>query len=135
LQSIKLACPKTQTPFGEMFYPGLIVGVLLDSGKYQTFEFILDSGADCTVAPHYLAEMTGNHLTITPDAYMTGIAGVEMPCHKGKLSLKIRDLKFDVRCLFTESDNTLFLLGRLDFFSSFKILFDGSQCNIILTRQ
>ena len=135
MQSIKLACPKTNTPFGEVFYPGLIVDVLLDSGKYQSFEFILDSGADCTVVPHYVAKLTGNHLPAKPDAHMTGIAGISMPCYKGNLSLRIRRQKFNVRCLFTESDKTPFLIGRIDFFSTFQILFDGNDCSIVLTKR
>ena len=135
MQSIRLTCPKTLTPFGEMFYPGVVVDVLLKSGQYLPIEFILDSGADCTIAPHALAQLTGNHLSATPDASMTGIAGISMPCFKGNLSLKIDDQKFNVRCLFTDSDNTPFLLGRIDFFSHFEILFDGDNCNIVLTKR
>ena len=134
MRSIKLACPKTPTPFGEMFYPGLIVEVRLDSGKYQPFEFILDSGADCTVIPHYLAIMTGNHISAKPDAHMTGVAGISMPVYKGNLFLRIQKTEFNVRCLFTESDNTPFLIGRVDFFATFKILFDADECCIVLTR-
>ena len=117
-----------------MFYPGLVVEVRLDSGKYQSFEFILDSGADCTVVPHYMATMTGNHLSPIPDAHMTGVAGISMPVYKGNLSLRIQQTEFNVRCLFTESDNTPFLIGRVDFFTTFKILFDGDKCSIVLTR-
>lgn len=135
MQSIKLTCPKTQTPFGEMFYPGVTVDVLLDSGQYLPIEFILDSGADCTIAPHALAQLTGNHLSSIPDAHMTGVAGISMPCFKGNLSLRIGGEKLDVRCLFTESDSTPFLLGRIDFFSSFEILFDGNNCSIVLTKR
>ena len=118
-----------------MFYPGLIVEILLDSGKYLPIEFILDSGADCTVVPHYLASITGNHLPDKPNAHMTGIAGVSMPCYKGNLSLRIHGEKFSVRCLFAESDKTPFLIGRIDFFSTFQILFDGNDCSIVLTRR
>ena len=118
-----------------MFYPGIIVEVLLVSGKYQPIEFILDSGADCTVVPHFVSHLTGNQLPPTPDAHMIGIAGVSMPCYKGNLSLKIGAEKFNVRCLFTESDKAPILIGRIDFFSRFQVLFDGNSCNIVLTKR
>ena len=55
IQNIIIEVPKTNTPFGNIiFYPGLIVGVQLITGNYQNFEFILDSGADCTVVPKYM---------------------------------------------------------------------------------
>jgi hypothetical protein len=118
-----------------MFYPGIAVGVQLTSGKYQTFEFILDSGADCTVVPNFLATMAGVKLSPTPDAFMTGVAGISMPCYKGKLNLKIKEHEFTVRCLFTDSDTTPLLIGRIDFFSTFTILFDGDGCSIELVKR
>jgi hypothetical protein len=66
---------------------------------------------------------------------MTGVDGITIPCYKGILSLKIKEYEFKVRCLFTESDSTPFLIGRIDFFETFKILFDGDNCSIVLTRR
>ena len=135
MQSIKFACPKTDTPFGQMFHPCIPVGVLLNSGKYQTFEFILDSGADCTIVPRFLANMTGIKLPPKPDEYMTSADGISMPCYKGNLSLKIKEHELSVRCLFTEFDTTPFLIGRIDFFATFKILFDGDECSVVLVKR
>ncbi len=59
MPSINIPCPKVVGPFGEMFYPGVQVDVKLFNGLYQPFEFILDSGADCTVVPHYMATLVG----------------------------------------------------------------------------
>jgi len=134
LPSIKLACPRTETPFGEMFFPGIMVDVLLASSKYQSFEFILDSGADCTILPHFMANLTGNHLPRKADARMEGVAGISQACYKGKVSMRIGKEEFKVRCLFTGSDRTPFLIGRIDFFSIFRVCFDGNDCNITLTR-
>ncbi len=134
MPSIELTCPKTDTPFGEMFFPGVVAEILLSSGKYQSFEFILDSGADCTILPHFVASLTGNHLPKRADAHMTGVMGISQACYKGEVSLKIGTQEFQVRCLFTGSNKTPFLIGRIDFFSIFRILFDGNDCNIVLTR-
>ena len=134
MPSIKIDCPKANTPFGEIFYPGLNVGVLLPNKGYQAFEFIVDSGADCTVVPRDMATLVGIKLPRQADEYLTGVSGKSMACYKGKLSLKIQNQKFDVQCLFTRSNKTPLLLGRVDFFSIFQVLFDGNDCSMLFTR-
>lgn len=133
MRSIRIPCPKTDTPYGEIFYPGLVVAVLLTSG-YQPFEFILDSGADCTMVPRYLSDLVGIQLPDLPDTYIGGISGKKMPAYKGELRMKLRTEEFDIRCVFTRSNRTPFLLGRVDFFSLFDVCFDAANCRIILKR-
>ena len=135
MSSIKIDCPKTTTIFGEIFYPGIEVDVFLPNIGYQTFEFILDSGADCSMVPRSMALLSGFRLPSAPDTFVSGISGMSLPAYIGKLKMRIQQEAFEVRCLFTESDSTPFLLGRVDFFSLFKVLFDGDGCNIILTRR
>jgi hypothetical protein len=120
-----------------MFYPGVPVEVKLANGRYQGFEFILDSGADCTVVPRFMSILVGATLPDKPDAHMTGVAGVPTPCYKGALSLRLGVDEFQVRCLFTESDRTPPLLGRVDFFSLFEVTFNGSGsgCRITLNKR
>lgn len=134
MPSIKLPCPKTNTPFGEIFYPGLVVDVLLASIGYQPFEFILDSGADCTIVPRNMADLVGFQLPSAPNAYVAGISGKKMPAYKGQLRMRIRREEFELRCLFTKSNRTPFLLGRIDFFSIFNVHFDSRNCQIVLER-
>lgn len=134
MPSIRIPCPKTATIFGEIFYPGLIVEVWLTSIGYQPFEFILDSGADCTMVPRYMSDLVGIQLPGLPDTYVAGISGRKMPAYKGQLRLRIQSEEFEARCLFTKSNRTPFLLGRVDFFSLFNVHFDGQNCQIILER-
>jgi len=140
LRSIDIQCPQTNSPqtntiFGKIFYPALIVDVYFPSLSYQPFEFILDSGADCTMVPRTMATLAGVQLPEKPDAYVTGIARRRMPAYSGKLKMRIGQEEFEIRCLFTESDRTPFLLGRVDFFSIFDIAFDGNSCTIVLARR
>ena len=132
--SIKIPYPKTDTIFGEICYPGLVVEVWLTSRGYQPFEFILDSGADCTLVPRFLANLTGTSLPSTPNAKVYGITKKPMPAYKGQLKLKIETEEFEVRCLFTESNKIPLLLGRVDFFSLFNVHFDNRNNQIVLER-
>ncbi len=123
------------SPFGEIFYPGLEADVLLHPTGYQPFEFILDSGADCTIVPRYMASLTGVKLPRLANAHMTGVSGRTTACYKGELNMRIQGQEFKVRCLFTYSNRTPFLLGRVDFFDIFQVSFDGHSCDITLTRR
>lgn len=134
MPSIRLTCPKTSTIWGEIFYPGLKVDVWLTLFGYQPFEFILDSGADSTLVPRYMANLVGVQIPPVPDIYVTGITRRRMPAYKGRLRLRIQNEEFEVRCLFTRSNTTAFLLGRLDFFSLFDVHFDGRNGQIVLSR-
>lgn len=135
MQSIEFVCPKKDTPFGKIFYPGLTAELLLEMGEYQAFEFILDSGAGCTILPNYVARLTGNHLPKEPDEHLMGVAGIKQACYKGKVSMRIGKKEFQIRCLFTDSNTTPFLIGRVDFFTIFNIFFDANNCKIVLTTQ
>jgi len=134
LPSIRIECPKTHTNFGELFYPGLMVDVWLPSKGYQPFEFILDSGADCTVVPLDMSHLVGYHLPKKPDATISGIINKPIEAYKGEMKLRISNEEFEVRCLFINSNTAPFLLGRLDFFSMFDIHFEGRNSHIILEK-
>ena len=132
--SIKLPYPKKDTIFGEIWYPGLIVEVWLTSIGYQPFEFILDSGADCTLVPQYMANLVGIQIPDLADTYVHGITRQRMPAYKGRLKMRIEGEEFEVRCLFTRSNRTPFLLGRVDFFSLFDVHFNHRDGQITLER-
>ena len=133
--SIRIPCPSIVDPhFGQLFFPGLEVAVKLSDGTFQPFEFILDSGADCTMVPRAMAHLTGFTLPSTPNATVSGISGRPISAYTGNMTLKIQNEEFVVRCLFTVSDRTPFLLGRVDFFSFFSVKFDGRNYLITLKR-
>ena len=111
--SIEIPYPKTDTIFGEICYPGLVDEVWLASTGYQPFEFILDSGADCTMVPRYMANLVGIKFSDSPDSYVRGITSRAIPIYKGQLRLRIEGEEFEVRCLFTKSKELLFFLGGL----------------------
>jgi len=135
LPSIKIPCPQITDPhFGRLFFPGLKVQVKLANGIFQPFEFILDLGADCTLVPRSMARLTGFTLPTNPNASVSGISGRPMPAYIGKMTLKIENEVFTVRCLSTVSERTPFLLGRVDFFSLFSVKFDGLNSHITLDK-
>ena len=68
------------------------------------------------------------------DVWMKGVSGRLMGAHKHSLDLKIQGEKIQVRCMITKSDRTPFLLGRIDFFDQFDVIFDNKNQKIVLNR-
>lgn len=104
------------------------------SGNFQSIEFILDSGADCTMVPKRLAQLAGVTLPSRPNTSVSGITSVPMPAYTGELQFRLGGEEFKIRCLFTESNRTPFLLGRIDFFTMFNVTFSGQHCCIELEK-
>ena len=134
MQLIKIDCPQTTTCHGNVFLPKLVIFVKLYTGNYQLFEFIVDSGSDCTIVPKGMANLVGILLPATPDTYMRDASGRSSPAYKGKLSVRLQGETFDVRCLFTDFDTSPMLLGRLDFFDRYDIHFKGRKSSFEITK-
>lgn len=122
--SIRVPYTKKQTIFGEINNPLIVIQVLTQQG-YQRFIFLIDSGADCTMVPRYMARLVGINLGSQPDTLIRGVEATRrgLRAHKGELKVRLGSEEFSLRCLITESDNTPLVLGRLDFFSKFNVTF------------
>lgn len=132
--SIEHDCPSIDTSFGVVFTPKIQVDVKLAAGIFQRFEFLVDSGADVTVLPYSMAPIVGYPLPSAPDVALTGIDGRSTLGYSAHITLKIGNQEHTIRCIFTESDLMPFLLGRVDFFHVFNVLFDGKLNKLTLIR-
>lgn len=94
--------------------------------------FLLDSGADYSVAPRQIADSLGLDLGGLPEKRVSGLEGGKVKGRLGKLSGKIEGHPFKVRCLFTDRNDVPSLLGRLDFFDRFDICFDAKKKRVVL---
>ncbi|MBI5347086.1 MAG: retroviral-like aspartic protease family protein [Candidatus Aenigmarchaeota archaeon] len=90
---------------------------------YRKFKFLIDTGADCIMLPKYLAKYIGINLNSCKKKRSKGIEGHGINVYVGKIQIKIGDEEFKARCLFSERDDTPFLLGRMDIFDSTKFLY------------
>ena len=131
--SIEFPLDKKLTTLGEVPDPVIIVDVLTKEG-FLPFEFILDTGADCTVLPKYMAELTGVDLSSCKQDCTYGLKNEPLNVYIDNITIKISRYEFPIRCLFSEDDSTSLLLGRMDIFSRFNIIFDNKNKRIKLTK-
>jgi len=105
---------------------------ILTTDGWRTTRFLIDSGADTTCLPlEPYAELLG----FKPDPKRkTKVGGVEVKgvtAYSGEIKIKIAKKELALRCYFLRS-RIMPLLGRLDFWDNFSILFDNKKKEIAL---
>lgn len=97
-------------------------------------QFILDTGADFTMLPHHMADLLGIDLAKVPSGRSLGIEGGRgVKTWLDWIRLTIGPYPVRLRCLFSENEQTPYLLGRADLFSAFSIAFDSRRKKIRFT--
>lgn len=100
--------------------------------------FLVDSGADCSMAPRRLCERLGIHWSDGQLMELVGISPREECNVRGyihPLKVHVREVKLSltIPCCFVEGDTPL-VLGRAGFFDAFRIEFDQRQRLTVFRR-
>lgn len=121
------------TPLGVISDPKvpLVVHTLVGDITYQ---FLLDTGADFSLAPRRLAQQVGLNWERLPTAQILGVGAGAMAARVGSLPLRIGDVELSVRCMFVDISAAPFLLGRADILDRFVITLDAVRERITLTE-
>lgn len=81
------------------------------------FEFIVDTGADLTTLPLYMATQLGIDLSGLPKSTASGLGGAKVKTWLAKIELIFPKTAITVRVSITNENSTPLLLGRVDFLS------------------
>ncbi|HJZ05197.1 hypothetical protein A2634_00310 [Candidatus Amesbacteria bacterium RIFCSPHIGHO2_01_FULL_48_32] len=108
--------------FGRVFNPLVLLPVKASWG-WQNLWFLVDSGADTTTIPLALAKNLGIQVQNNPTK-LHGIGSQAVDAFPGKIMLKIGESEFTARSYFVEAEKSTLLLGRMDIFDRFSVLFD-----------
>ncbi|MBI3010904.1 MAG: retroviral-like aspartic protease family protein, partial [Candidatus Omnitrophica bacterium] len=93
---------------------------LLTRRGYLPFDFLVDTGADCSMMPAAIAETElGIDLGRCSQEIFFGIEGAGVRVYRGWIALKIGPYPFRVRCVFSPREHTPLILGRMDLFRHF----------------
>ena len=131
--SIEFPIILKRTRFG--IIPDCLIRVdVLTKRGYQTMQFILDTGADFTMLPHHMAKLMNIDFKKCPQGVSYGIEGEGVRIFMSPIQIKIDHVECKVRCLFSEKEDTPYLLGRADILSIFKFTYDLPQKKIKLTK-
>jgi predicted aspartyl protease len=120
-----------QTAFGVVSDPKIPVTIPTLAGA-RSYYFLVDTGADFSLAPRSVAIDVGLDWNRLPHAAITGVEQGTLQARLGQMPLRIRGIDLSVRCLFLGMPNTDFILGRADFLDRFVLTIDQPRRRIIL---
>ena len=131
--SIEFPLLEKITAFGSI--PDALIPATLRTNRGPlNLQFILDTGADFAMLPHHMAELIGIDLSKVPSGRSLGIEGGHgIKTWLDWIHLNIGHYPIRIRCLFSENEQTPYLLGRADIFSVFSITFDTHRRKIRFT--
>ena len=131
--SITFPLEETQTAFGRLVIPRIAVEVRTIYG-YQAYRFLLDTGADFTMLPRFMAADLGIDISRCRRLRSIGIEGKAITSYLSTMHIRLTSWEFDLACLISKKDTTPFILGRMGVFNRFTIFFDNRRKRIVLTK-
>lgn len=115
-----------RTELGAIPDPVVPIPVLTIHG-YQKFDFLVDTGADCSIMPKSVAKDLGIKLSSLPVMRFCGTEGKGIAAYLAKITVKITDRPVEIVCALSSNEKSPFILGRKDIFSIFTIVFDNKN--------
>jgi hypothetical protein len=124
---------KSSKKFGEVYEPTIPVEII---GPNKTVEalMVVDSGADISLLPHWVAEIVGLHLNSENRRDIHGIGDESIPYILDTVRMRIADSEITPRIAWALGEEVPFVLGRLDVFKEFSIEFREFEDKIIIER-
>jgi predicted aspartyl protease len=129
--SIEFPLRQKRTPFGLVSDPKIPVHVRFPQGD-RRYYFLLDTGADFSIAPRRLAHQLGMEWAELRASQVIGVEQRGVHARLGLLPIRVGQLDFTVRCFFVDALRTPFVLGRADFLDHLILHIDPSARRIIL---
>jgi len=118
--------------FGKVFYPFISVSLKTIDKGWVNFRFIVDTGADLTTLPLFMARKLGINLGKCRRGKAEGIGGVVVETREAEIPIRLKNFEFLIRCSIVEDEQTPFLLGRIDVLEkNFSLFFDCRKRKIV----
>lgn len=96
------------------------------------FDFLVDTGADLTTLPHYMASKMNIDLNKAKKSVAEGIGGFKVDTWLTRIDLHFGKTVVNVRASFTNENSTPFLLGRIDILDNlYSWKFDSKKKRIV----
>ena len=129
--SIEFRLPYKATVLGFVGDPRIPVLLRTPTGD-RSYDFLLDTGADFSLAPRRLADLLGLTWETLPSITVSGIGPEAVRTRLGSLPLRVQGRELTVRCLFVDSDECPLVLGWADFLDRFVLAIDPLRRRIVL---
>lgn len=122
--------------FGVVFRPVVKAEFKIKiTGEWLELPMIVDTGADYTLLPRWVAKDLGVDLEKDCEKHTTfGIGGTEIVFVQRKMTVRLNRWMGDIPVGFVNRDNVPGLLGRQDFLEKFRLIFENHTTTFIMPR-
>jgi hypothetical protein len=121
--------------FDSVSHPIIPVEIKSISGEWKIFYPLVDSGAIISVFNGSDCELLGYTLTDGEYFDIKGVLSGTTSSYIHQIPVKIKDIEIKLRIAFTTGSIHKQLLGRMDVFDNFRILFQGKLLKTFFTRE
>ena len=119
------------TVFGLIGDPRISISVRTSRGL-RDFRFLIDTGADVSLAPRSLADLLELNWERLPRAAFAGVGPETLQARLGSLPFRLDGRDLTVRCLFVDIEESPLVLGWADFLDRFVLTIDPVRRRVIL---
>lgn len=131
-QSFHFPYKKAKIDIGIVPYPVILVSIYTKKSFIRRV-FIVDTGADVTTLPKFMARELDLNLKDFEIGRSRGIGKKVVKTWETRIKIKIGSEIFSVRCSFVSSNKIPPLLGKIDVFNRFNFYFDNDKEELVLT--
>lgn len=122
------------TEAASVWTPYCWIEIRTRTGTYRKHKFLFDTGADFTSVPKFMSAIVGIDLADTPETIMYTANNEPMLTYRGSLSLRIDRRPLEIPCVFTDRDDTPFLLGRMGLIDRFEMLLSARKKSLTINH-
>lgn len=99
---------------------------------YRRQKFLFDTGADFTSLPKFMSKVVGLDLAKCKQEIMYTANNEPMVTFRGRIMVNFNGEDIKLPCVFTDKDDTPFLLGKMGIIDRFEILLSAKKKKITL---
>ena len=130
---VKFPLKQKSTDLGVISDPIIPIDILTKYG-YQSLDFLVDTGADCSMMPKSMAKIIGINLNKLPQMHFGGIESKGVLTYIAEVTIKIIHKPIKITCALSSNEQCPFILGRKDIFDKYNILFNNKNRVIKLSE-
>ena len=118
--------------FGKIYRPVVPVDLRWEHGEWMNQKMYIDSGADISLIPLKLGDSLGFDMIYDDIKEMNVIGYSTIPVIIENVNIKLCDVEFKARVAWSMIEDVPSLLGRMDIFDKFEIIFMQKEKNVVL---
>lgn len=104
-------------------------------GVWRSQKFLFDTGADYTSFPNFVATVVGVDLKACSQNIMYTANNEPMITYYSQVTIRLESKEFNLPCVFTDKDDTPFLLGRVGFIERFDMFLLAKERKLVLKEK